>query len=50
VRLIDRVVVTSDRRIARWGALRANWIYFKVGLLGALGLHRAAGKRYPDVR
>jgi len=50
VRLIDRVVITSDRRIARWGALRANWIYFKVGLLGALGLHRAAGKRYPDVR
>ncbi len=50
VRLIDRIVVTSDRRVAKWGALRANWIYFKVGLLWTLGLHRAADKRYPDVR
>jgi len=50
VRLIDRTVITSDRRIAAWGPVRANWIYFKVGLLWTLGLHRAADKRYPDVR
>lgn len=50
VRLIGRTVVTSDRRIAAWGPLRANWIYFKVGLLWTLGLHRAADRRYPDVR
>lgn len=50
VRLIDRTVITSDRRIAAWGPMRANWIYFKVGLLWTLGLHRAADKRYPDVR
>jgi GT2 family glycosyltransferase len=30
-RLVNRVVITSDRRVAAWGALRANWIYFKVG-------------------
>jgi hypothetical protein len=24
-------VITSDRRVAAWGALRANWIYLKVG-------------------
>lgn len=50
IRLIDRIVITSDRRIAAWGGLRANWIYFKVGLLWTLGFHRAAGRRYPDVR
>lgn len=50
VRLLKQTVVTSDRRIAAWGPLRANWIYFKVGLLWTLGLHRAADRRYPDVR
>ncbi|MDZ7629707.1 MAG: glycosyltransferase [Parvularculaceae bacterium] len=50
VRLLKRTVITSDRRIAAWGPLRANWIYFKVGLLWTLGLHRAADARYPDVR
>ena len=50
VRLVRRTVVTSDRRIAAWGPVRANWIYFKVGILWTLGMHRAADKRYPDVR
>jgi glycosyltransferase involved in cell wall biosynthesis len=50
IKLLKRTVVTSDRRIAAWGPVRANWIYFKVGLLWSLGLHRAADKRYPDVR
>ncbi len=50
VRLIDRIVITSDRRIAAWGGLKANWIYFKVGLLWTLGFHRAADRRYPDIR
>jgi glycosyltransferase involved in cell wall biosynthesis len=50
VRLIDRIVITSDRRIAAWGGLKANWIYFKVGLLWTLGFHRAADRGYPDVR
>jgi GT2 family glycosyltransferase len=50
VRLLPRTVVTSDRRIAAWGPVRANWIYFKVGLLWTLGMHRAADERYPDVR
>lgn len=50
VRLIDRIVITSDRRIAAWGGLKANWIYFKVGILWTLGFHRAADRRYPDIR
>ena len=28
-RLVNRVVITSDRRVAAWGALRANWIYLR---------------------
>ena len=37
-RLVNRVVITSDRRVADWGALRANWIYFKIGVRWSLGL------------
>lgn len=36
IRLVNRVVRTSDRRIAEWGELRANWIYLKVGVRWAL--------------
>ena len=49
-RLIGRVVQTSDRRIAAWGPLRANWVYLKVGLLWGLGARRRLGRQYPDVR
>jgi hypothetical protein len=34
-------VITSDRRVAAWGALRANWIYLKVGARWGLGLEAA---------
>jgi glycosyltransferase involved in cell wall biosynthesis len=50
VRLINRVILTSDRRIAAWGELKANWIYFQVGVRWALGLRRRLGERYPHVR
>ena len=50
IRMVPRRVETSDRRIAAWGPWKANWIYFKVGMLWAFGLrHRMAG-HYPDVR
>lgn len=50
-RLVNRIVVTSDRRIARWGEWRANWIYLKVGLRWGLGIRpKALGQLYPDVR
>lgn len=48
--MVRRVVRTSDRRIAAWGPLRANWIYFKVGILWALGLRGRMERDYPDVR
>ena len=50
VRLVNRVVHTSDRRIAAWGPLKANWIYFKVGMLWALGARRRLERHYPHVR
>ena len=50
VKLLRRTVETSDRRIAEWGALKANWIYFKVGMLWGLGARRRLERHYPDVR
>ena len=49
-RLVNRVVITSDRRIAAWGPLRANLIYLSVGARWALGRRRRLEARYPDVR
>ena len=50
IRLINRVVITSDRRVAAWGPWRANWIYFKVGFLWAVGAKKRLASYYPDVR
>ena len=49
-RLVNRVVITSDRRITAWGAWRANWIYLTVGARWALGRRRRLETRYPEVR
>ncbi|MEM9839746.1 MAG: glycosyltransferase [Pseudomonadota bacterium] len=50
VRLINRIVETSDRRVAAWGGLRANWIYFKVAMQWAFGARKRLGDQYPDIR
>lgn len=50
VKMVPRRVYTSDRRIAEWGALKANWLYFKVGMLWAFGLRGRMAQHYPDVR
>ena len=50
IRMVRRWVETSDRRIAAWGPLKANWIYFKVGILWAVGARGRMAKDYPDVR
>lgn len=49
-RLIPKWVWTSDRRIAAWGRWRANWIYFKVSMLWAMGARERLADHYPDVR
>ena len=50
VKMVARRVYTSDRRIAAWGPLKANWVYFKVGMLWAFGLRSRMAEHYPDVR
>ncbi len=50
VKLVPRIVRTSDRRVAAWGPLRANWIYFKVGMMWAFGARKRLSRHYPDVR
>ena len=50
VRLVNRVILTSDRRVAAWGEWRANRIYLEVGLRWALGMRKRLGDRYPHVR
>lgn len=49
-RLVNRVVITSDRRIAAWGPVRANLIYLRVSFSWAIGLRRNLDRLYPDVR
>ncbi|GMN13770.1 glycosyltransferase [Altererythrobacter sp. MTPC7] len=49
-KMVRRMVRTSDRRIAAWGPLKANWIYFKVGMLWAFGMRDRMGAHYPDIR
>lgn len=49
-RMVHRWAWTSDRRITAWGRWRANWIYFKVGMMWALGARERLAEHYPDVR
>lgn len=49
-KMVPRWVWTSDRRVAAWGPIRANWIYFKVGIMWALGARGRLEDQYPDVR
>ena len=51
IRLINRVVISSDRRVQRWGAGKAAAIYLSIGLLWGLGMPPAPLKRlYEDIR
>ena len=50
IRLVNRIVITSDRRVAAWGGLKANWIYLRVGVSWGLGMRKRLDRHYPDVR
>jgi len=50
IKMVPRWVWTSDRRIAKWGAIKANLIYLKVGIMWAFGARETLKKHYPDVR
>lgn len=48
---VNRLVQSSDRRVAKWGALKANFIYFAIGFLWGIGVPAARLKRfYEDIR
>lgn len=50
VKMVKRIVRTSDRRIAEWGPLKANWIYMKCGFSWAFGRKYGLERHYPDIR
>jgi GT2 family glycosyltransferase len=51
MRLLNRVVQSSDRRLAKLGTLKANFIYVWVGFLWGLGVSATSLKRfYADIR
>ncbi len=51
IQQINRIVQSSDRRVAKWGGLKANAIYFCIGSLWGLGVSAKTLKQfYEDVR
>jgi rSAM/selenodomain-associated transferase 2 len=48
---LNRIVQSSDRRVAQWGPIKANLIYFMVGFLWTMGVPATRLKQlYDDVR
>lgn len=51
IKQVNRIVLSSDRRVAAWGAWKATGIYLGIGLLWALGVSADKLKQfYEDVR
>lgn len=51
IRQVNRIVQSSDRRVAQWGPLKANLIYLAIGFLWGIGVPAATLKKfYEDVR
>lgn len=51
LRLVNRVVQSSDRRVARWGTLKATAIYLYIGFLWGLGVSPTYLKQfYQNIR
>lgn len=51
IRQVNRVVQSSDRRVAHWGVWKATGIYLMIGLLWAMGVSASTLKRfYEEVR
>lgn len=48
---VNRLVQSSDRRVAKWGLLKANFIYLAIGFLWGIGVPATKLKQfYDDVR
>jgi rSAM/selenodomain-associated transferase 2 len=51
IRLVNRIVQSSDRRVARWGSLKATAIYLYIGFLWGFGVSATYLKQfYKDIR
>ena len=51
IRLVNRIVQSSDRRVAKWGSLKATGIYIYIGFLWGFGVKAAYLKQfYEDIR
>jgi rSAM/selenodomain-associated transferase 2 len=51
IRQINRVVQTSDRRVAKWGSGKATAIYLYIGILWGIGVSTTYLKQfYEDIR
>jgi rSAM/selenodomain-associated transferase 2 len=51
IHLVNRMVYTSDRRLVRWGAFKANLIYLYIGLLWGMGVSADKLQQfYQDIR
>lgn len=51
IRQVNRVVESSDRRVARWGTWKATGIYLYIGILWGVGVSADYLKRfYEDIR
>ncbi|MER3477153.1 MAG: glycosyltransferase, partial [Leptolyngbya sp. ERB_1_2] len=51
IRQIDRIVQSSDRRVAKWGAWKATALYLYIGILWGIGVSATRLKRfYDDIR
>ncbi len=51
IRQVNRIVTSSDRRVARWGTFKATGIYLYIGLLWGLGVSPTYLKKfYEDIR
>lgn len=49
--LVNRVVQSSDRRVAKWGVIKANIIYLYIGFLWGFGKNTTYLKQfYDDIR
>lgn len=51
IRQVNRIVQSSDRRVARWGSLKATGIYVYIGFLWGIGVDATYLKKfYDDIR
>ncbi|MEO1045647.1 MAG: glycosyltransferase [Pseudomonadota bacterium] len=50
LKMTRKPVITSDRRIAHWGPLKANYRYLKIGIMWSFGVRKKLDDLYPDIR